>query len=334
MNACLAMLALAFSLQAPAPKAPKIPPTEQMLQEAARMAPQATSPIARAFLAGFGCLQPIQPMAAYYNKETRSALSEADAAKMTEEQLKGYAKRDIDDAFYYFTRYGTPVAFMRPVEILGRAGMRGPSELKLVDFGFGSIGQLRVLASLGADVTGVEVDPLLEVMYAKEPGPVERCATVGPGRVGSITLAYGQFPKDAEIVKRVGDGYDAFISKNTLKRGYVHPEREVDPRMLVHLDVDDETFVRAVYDALKPGGHFLIYNLCPAPAKPGEKYIPWADGRSPFSADTYRKVGFKVLAFDADDTPAARLMGKTLGWGTEEELAKDLFGTYTLVQKP
>ena len=273
-------------------------------------------------------------MTVYVNKETREAIPAADAAKLTEEQLKGYGKRDIDDRFYYYTRYGTPVAFVRPVEILGKAGVKTADGLKLVDFGFGSIGQLKALAGSGADVTGIEVDPVLKLMYAGEPGKVTRCAASGKGRDGSISLAFGQFPKDASIVKQVGGGYDVFISKNTLKHGYIHPEKEVDPRMLVHLDVDDETFVRSVYDALKPGGFFLIYNLHPAPSKPGEEYSPMSDGRSPFSTETFAKVGFKVLAFDVDDSAAARAMGSTFGWGTPAELEKDIFGTYTLAQKP
>lgn len=334
MSLLIAPVVVALLLQSPATEAPPMPPTEQIMQEAAAISAQAPSSFAKSLLAGYGCLQPITPMVAYYNKETRAALSAEEAAKMTEAQLTGYAKRDIDDKFYYFTRYGTPVAFVRPVEILGQAGVKSADGLKLVDFGFGSIGQLRALAAVGADVTGIEVDPLLKIMYTKETGKVARCSVAGKGRDGSIDLAYGMFPKDPAVVKQVGGGYDVFVSKNTLKRGYVHPEREADPRMLINLEVDDETFVRAVYDALKPGGYFLIYNLHPAPAKPEEEYIPWADGRSPFSKETYEKVGFKVLSFDVDDTPDARTMGKTFGWGTDEELAKSIFGMYTLVQKP
>lgn len=332
--ALLEALALALLLQTPATDAPKVPAADLVKQDAGAIRAQVPSAFAQSLLNGFGCLPSPRPMAVYYNKETRKALSEADAAKMTEAQLAGYTKRDIDDEFYYFTRYGTPVAFVRPVELLGQAGVKSTEGLKLVDFGFGSIGQLHALASAGADVTGIEVDPILEIIYAKETGKVARCADSGKGRDGSVTLAYGQFPKDPEIVKKVGKGYDVFISKNTLKRGYIHPEQEVDPRMLVHLDVDDETYVRAVFDALKPGGFFMIYNLHPAPAAPGEKYIPWADGRSPFSTETFNQVGFKVLAFDVDDTEAARVMGKTFGWGTDEELQKTIFGMYTLVQKP
>ena len=332
--AFLEALALALLLQTPAADAPATPPTELIMQDAGAIRSQAPSAFAQSLLNGFGCLQPPAPTAVYYNKETRKALSEADAAKMTEAQLAGYAKKDIDGEFYYFTRYGTPVAFVRPVELLGQAGVKSTEGLKLVDFGFGSIGQLHALASVGADVTGIEVDPILEIIYTKETGKVARCEASGKGRDGSVTLAYGQFPKDPAMVKKVGKGYDVFISKNTLKRGYIHPEQEVDPRMLVHLDVDDETYVRAVFDALKPGGLFMIYNLHPAPAAPGEKYIPWADGRSPFSTETFTKVGFKVIAFDVDDTEAARVMGKTFGWGTDEELKKTIFGMYTLVQKP
>jgi hypothetical protein len=305
-----------------------------MKQEAAAMEALEQSAFAKHFLRGFECLPTITPRVAWYNKETRAALPESAAAGMTAEQLAGFEKRDIDESFYYFTRYGTPVAFTRPVEILGHAGLKSVDGLKLVDFGFGSMGQLRALASLGADAVGIEVDALLRVIYAGDTGPVPRCAKAGEGRDGSVRLVFGQFPAEKAAVDEVGGGYDVFISKNTLKRGYVHPERDVDPRMLVNLMVDDETFVRAVYDLLKPGGFALIYNLCPAPSKPEEKYKPWADGRSPFARELCERVGFAVIAFDIDDSEAAREMGKTLAWGTDEDLARDLFGVYTLLRKP
>jgi len=95
-----------------------------------------------------------------------------------------------------------------------------------------------------------------------------------------------------------------------------------------------ETFVRAMFDLLKPGGFALIYNLCPAPSQEGEPYKPWSDGRSPFARALYEKTGFSVVAFDADDTPAARAMGRALGWAEQMDLEKDLFATYTLLRKP
>ena len=219
MNSMLAPFALTLMLQAPAAEAPKLPPTEQIMQESAQIGMHVTTPFAKSLLAGYGCLQPVRPMTVYVHNETRDVVSAADGAKLTPEQMKAYTKRDIDDRFYYYTRYGTPVAFVRPMEILGKAGVKTAEGLKLVDFGFGSIGQLRALAGSGADVTGIEVDPVLKLIYAAEPGKVTRCAASGKGRDGSINLAFGQFPKDPAVVKQVGGGYDVFVSKNTLKRG-------------------------------------------------------------------------------------------------------------------
>jgi hypothetical protein len=73
------------------------------------------------------------------------------------------------------------------------------------------------------------------------------------------------------------------------------------------------------------------------PPPPGKPYVPWADGRSPFAREMFEKVGFRVVAFEVDDTAAARAMARALGWdrGAEAmDLAHDLFGQYTLVQRP
>ena len=75
----------------------------------------------------------------------------------------------------------------------------------------------------------------------------------------------------------------------------------------------------------------------PAPSPPGKPYIPWADGRCPFPDALWRSEGFRVIAFDRDDSRAARAMGHALGWDRGEspmDLEHDLFGSYTLVEKP
>lgn len=331
------LLALAFAIVAQTPAEPATPTAvEQLKHDATAMTALVESPLAKSFLASIECLPSIAPRVVYYNKETRDALTEAAAKAMPDSIPAGYVKRDIDEEFYYFTRYGSPVAFVRPLEILGRAGVKSAEGLKLADFGFGSIAQLRALASLGADATGIEVDALLKAIYSQDgdTGKIARCESAGKGGGGGTArTVYGLFPSDVAIVKEVGRGYDVFVSKNTLKNGYIHPAQEVDPRMLVHINVDDETYVRTVYGLLKPGGYFLIYNLCPAPSKEGEAYKPWSDGRSPFARDVYEKVGFEVIAFDQDDSEAARAMGTALGWAESMDLEKDLFGTYTLVRK-
>ena len=95
-----------------------------------------------------------------------------------------------------------------------------------------------------------------------------------------------------------------------------------------------------VFGLLKPGGYFYIYNVTPAPTPADKPFVPWSDGHSPFARTTYEKVGFEVIAFDVNDSPAIRAMGKAFGWnqpwGDEPgtDLEKDLFATWTLVRKP
>jgi hypothetical protein len=334
MTSLIVAFALALAAQAPATEAPT--GVARMKTEALALGAWVQTPLATQFLSAVPCLPTIEPRTVYYNKQLRDAFTPAQIAGKTKEALDGYEETDIPEQFFYYTRYGTPLAFVRPLDILGGAGVKSADGLKIVDFGFGSIGQLRVLASLGASATGIEVDPLLKAIYSQpgDTGRIARCAAAGKGHDGDVSLVFGQFPADAATTAAVGKGYDVFVSKNTLKHGYIHPDREVDPRMLVHLDVDDATFVQAMFALLKPGGVALIYNLCPAPSKEGEPYKPWSDGRSPFTREVYERAGFTVAAFDVDDTEAARTMGKTLGWADQMDLENDLFGTYTLLRKP
>jgi hypothetical protein len=78
----------------------------------------------------------------------------------------------------------------------------------------------------------------------------------------------------------------------------------------------------------------MIYNLCPAPAPPGKPYIPWADGRCPFPREAWEKAGFRVIEIDRDDSPAARDMGRALGWDQGGmKLEDDLFATWSLFER-
>jgi hypothetical protein len=161
------------------------------------------------------------------------------------------------------------------------------------------------------------------------------------GEQGRITLVSGRLSEEA-VLAEVGTGYDLIISKNTLKRGYIHPPEkvQVDKRMLIDLGVDDATFLRTLFNVLKPGGFAIIYNICPKQADyqgGGEQYIPWADGRCPFDAELMLKAGFRVCIHDRDDSAAAREMARILGWDQGErgmDLQNDLFAHFTLLEKP
>ena len=133
-----------------------------------------------------------------------------------------------------------------------------------------------------------------------------------------------------------GQPCDLFLSKNTLDRGYIHPAKKVDPRLLVDLGADDPAFLKAVAGALKPGGWLVIYNLSPAPNAAGKPYRPMADGRCPFSAEDLAAAGFETLVRDGVDDRAARALGAALGWDRPPDnmkLQDDLFALVTIARK-
>lgn len=245
----------------------------------------------------------------------------------------GAVEVEHDETFYYYTRYGSPLAYVRPLELLSKHGFTDFRHKKVADFGYGGIGPLRLIASLGGFGVGIDIDSRLKALYSR---PEDTGKIVTNGTQGRIELIEGFFPKDGSTLRAVGKGYDTFLSKNTLKRGYIHPEREVDKSQLVELGVTDLQFCQKVASILKPNGLFLIYNLSPAQNPPDRPYIPWADGRCPFSKSDLESAGFEIIAYDVDDSETAREMGRRLGWDkgqSDADYRKNLFAHYTIVRK-
>lgn len=296
--------------------------------------------LARAFLDATADLPRPGTRTVYYNRRTRDAMTERDAIQRGRADIErlGYERTELSERFFYTTRYGTPLAYARAIDLASRHGLESVANRKILDFGYGGIGHLRLLASLGAHCVGVDVDPLLKALYTTDPsdtGAVPRAKAAGEGPNGSVTLVHGRYPADRAVVEQIGGDYSLILSKNTLKLGYIHPERDPpSPDMLISLGVDDETYLRAVRDALAPGGLFLIYNLYPRPSEPEEPYKPWADGRCPFPRAMLERVGFEVIEYNADDTEAARAMGDRLGWRGQMNFETDLFGMYTIARVP
>jgi SAM-dependent methyltransferase len=306
----------------------------QLRREAKVLEPLVGSPLARSFLRATTDLPSVAPRRLFFDEAGKTYLTDAQAAAMGDEKRRSLKPVPVDEEFYYTTKYGSPLAYSRAIDLLGQAGIEDVSGRKVLDFGYGTVGHLRLLADLGAEVTGVDVDPLLRALYS---GPQDQGIVKNPrGRSGSIRLINGRFPADEAVRKAVGGHYDLIVSKNTLKRGYVHPERPVDPRRLLNLGVDDARFVRTLYDALKPGGRVLIYNISPAPSPPGQPYKNWADGRCPFDRQVWEAAGFRILAFDRDDSETMRRFAQALGWDRGDspiDLKNDLFAHYSMMEK-
>ena len=302
--------------------------------EAAALRALAHSTLGRQFLDATANVPTIATRVVWTDSSRTHAWTDAEAAALADSTRARLVRRELDDSFYWNTRYGSPLAYLRALEILSGYGVKNVDRLRLADYGCGTLGHLRLLAALGADATGIDVDPMLRALYCEpgDQGPVPAHS----GHGGRVRLVTGQWPAQDSIRAAVGGGYDLILSKNTLKNGYLHPAQPVNPRMLVHTGVADSAFVAELFRALKPGGLALIYNLCPAPAAPGQPYIPWADGRCPFAPAMWRAAGFEVEAFDQDDSPRARAMGHALHWDRDSgmDLENGLFATWSLFKKP
>ena len=328
------------SQQWPAPAA-ATPALQRLIDEAAALQPLAESTLARNFLAATRALPVIRPRIVFMNESTReyysaegkNALPQAVRAKLVDVSL--------DEERYYYTKYGSPLAYFRVLDIATANGLNNVVGAKILDFGYGSVGHLRLLASLGAHTTGIDPDSYLEALYSApfDQGPVPPASGTRRGHPGTITLAHGLWPKDARIVAQVGQGYDLILSKNTLKKGYIHPEKKIDKRQQIVLGVSDDAFLKALFEALKPGGKLIIYNLAPKEAGPKEKYNPQADARSPWTREQYEKNGFVVTAYNNPDHAMARNIGRALRWDREasgnlNDLETNLFALVTIVMRP
>lgn len=313
---------------------------ERLRKEAARLRLVVEHDTTRMFLFACNWLPIVGNRTVAFNRESQDAITLKEHEGLPPETQSKYEIITLDDKFYFYTKYGSPLAYVRPVEVLAEldAGTKNIfRDKRVMDFGFGTVGHLRLMGQLGADVVGVEVDPLLKALYSDpgDQGVIPGASAMGNDvSEGSIKLVFGEWPADEGVTSEVGGDFDYIISKNVLKRGYIHPDKPVDDKLRVQLGVSDEEFLAKCFAALKPGGAMVIYNIHP---RQTPQYLPWADGRSPFTRDALEKAGFTVVKFDEDDTPAVRIVGRNLGWNEGEDpmdIDGDLFATYTLLRRP
>jgi SAM-dependent methyltransferase len=339
----VACIALALGCAAAAQNASQTQPALSEVQKQLRTDAEAVRPLVKSelgtsFLDGVRNLPAINPPTVYRDQVKQVFVSAWEIEDLDEATKARLIPKETTEDLYYYTVYGTPIAYARAIDLVGQAGLSDFPSKKVLDFGYGGIGQLRMMASRGAEVVGLDVETFLTALYDR---PHDTGVIKGDdGRTGSIKLVNGRFSQD-EVKEAVGDGYDLIISKNTLKNGYVHPpaDLEWDKRLLVDLGVDDETFLRTLHDILKPGGYVMIYNLSPKQAnlEAGESFIPMADGKCPFPRDLLEKSGFKVIEYDRNDDEAGRAMARALKWDRSErpmDVQNDLFAQYTLLRKP
>jgi hypothetical protein len=202
---------------------------QKLIDDANALSPLAATDLGKKFLRATEALPTVAPRTVYRDDNTREYFSPSEAAALPEERRKKFASIELDEYHYYYTKYGSPVAYLRALELANGHGLTEVSHANVLDFGYGSIGHLRLLASLGANVVGVDPDSYLDALYSEtsDQGAVPAARPIYRGAAGSVTLAYGRWPTTAAIAQKVaGKGpYQLIFSKNTLKRGYLKPER-------------------------------------------------------------------------------------------------------------
>ncbi len=319
------------------------PTLQQLTDEAAALAPLANSELGKRFLRATDALPTVGARIAHRDDNTREFFSPAEAAAMPEDRRKKLTAIKLDEYRYYYTKYGSPLAYLRALDLASRHGVTDVKGVRILDFGYGSIGHLRLLASLGAHVVGIDPDSYLDALYSQsnDQGAVAPARNVYRGHPGSVSLAHGRWPTNPAIATQVAatGPYQLIISKNTLKRGYLKPERRAAKNQLIDLGVSDDVFLKTVHASLAPGGLLLIYNLAPKQAPADKPYLPHADARSPFSVKQFARANLEVIAFNTEDHEFIRNMGLALRWDRNEkgeivnDLDSNLFALYTVVRR-
>jgi SAM-dependent methyltransferase len=307
-------LALALALTADGGTSPDAgTPPEPALAQIKRIAKKVEgtprSPWVRAFIKAAQQLPPPPKMTVWHSPDRKTWMSDADAK--LNHKTGPFIETEVDEELYY-SRIADPLGYMRPFDVLAEKGF-DPKGKKVLDLGYGSIGQLKMLASIGAKVTGIEVHPSLPLIYASEK---------------NVNIIDGYFGQDPTVAKAAGKDFDLWMSKNTLKKGYVHPDKGSGQ---IDLGPDDAALAQ-IHDMLKKGGLFYIYNFGPTP-KPD---VPMSDIRCPWSKEQLEKAGFEVLAFDVDDTAKGREAAKLMEWDVGPDgfdVDHDLFSSYVLARR-
>src|SRR5215510_2581591 len=137
----LATLALALAPVALADDAPSR--VVELQAEAKTLAPLFKTPLVRDFLAAVPKLPNVQPRTVYRDSARTRAWSARDAEQLPDSVRSRLVSRVLDEKFYYDTRYGSPLAYARALEVLGGHGVKSVRGARVADFGCGMLGQLR-----------------------------------------------------------------------------------------------------------------------------------------------------------------------------------------------
>ncbi|MBS0187974.1 MAG: hypothetical protein JSS51_07885 [Planctomycetes bacterium] len=255
------------------------------------------SDVAADFLNATSALPWIQPRRLYQDPESKDLFPSSAIAAIPSEKRWKLVSRAFHEHDYYEGRYGTPLTYATFLDALADHGVATVSGKRVLDIGYASILPLRLMACLGADITGLESDRLPHALYSFEGDSGEvrtvRGRTIDRTHNGRLRLVRGRLGVDWTPDP---ESFDLILSRNTLKQGYVHPRTEHALEPNVRLKLSDAEFLAVVRRSLAPGGVFAIYNTFdPADTGPG------GDGRCPFSQEQFASAQLRTVVIDSPD---------------------------------
>src|SRR3954470_16136110 len=160
MNLTPLLLLTTLAAADPAPQASSLP------AEARQLAPLAQTDLGRAFLKAAESTPPYTPRTVYRRNSPREWLNAEAFGRLPAGERDAWKATTIEEGTYQGLFYGSPMAYLLPLERLGKAGFGDLKGKRVADFGHGGIGQLRLFAELGAEAVGIDVDPLQPALYS------------------------------------------------------------------------------------------------------------------------------------------------------------------------
>src|SRR5262245_19596620 len=151
MNALrVAAFAVAALAGCAAPQPQTSPTTVARLQREARaLKPLVKTPWVHRFLEATDTLPPVAPRGLYHDADKEHYFTEAEAARLDPAARAALTRLPADEEFYYDTKYGSALAYCRALDL---TGLEEASGKRILDIGYGTVGHLRLLATLGAEV--------------------------------------------------------------------------------------------------------------------------------------------------------------------------------------
>ena len=284
-------------------------------------------PLARSFVQQLENLPPVSDRTLYRDVTTGKFYRPNQLSVLDETVRARLEAVTVNEHRYYASE--SPLTYIGPLLQMSALGAENLKGRKILDYGYGAIGHLQMLTSMGAEMHGLEISAMREALYTAEDRVVP---------AGRVSLHHGYFPSDAKVVTALGQDFDWVVARNVLKRRLLEPQGTDGAE--VELGVSHRAFAAAMFRLLSSGGHVLIYNseYLKAPANTEEADVT-RGVQCAIARQGWLDAGFEIVEFDRNDDGPARELARALLWNKPSQGKpgldlKRLVARVTLLRRP